>query len=94
MPLFKGAGVWAIILISRGLAFFEYYLQVPANRLGFRENGGPFSLMELKIIQEVITLVVFTAFALLVFKNERIQWNHMASFLCLIMAVFFAFSRK
>ena len=94
MPLFKGAGVWANILISWGLAFFEYCLQVPANRLGFRENGGPFSLMELKIIQEVITLVVFTAFALLVFKNERIQWNHLASFLCLIMAVFFAFFRK
>lgn len=94
MPQLKGIGLWPIILISWGLAFFEYCLQVPANRLGFRENGGAFSLMQLKIIQEIITLLVFTAFALLVFKNERIQWNHLASFLCLILAVFFAFFRK
>jgi len=94
MPQLKGVGLWPIILISWGLAFFEYCLQVPANRLGFRENGGAFSLMQLKIIQEIITLLVFTAFALLVFKNERIQWNHLASFLCLILAVFFAFFRK
>ena len=94
LPFFKGTGLWSIILISWGLAFFEYCLQVPANRIGFRENGGPFSLMELKIIQEVITLTVFTLFALLVFKNERLQWNHFASFGCLILAVCFAFYRR
>ncbi len=81
----------AIILLSWGVALFEYCFQVPANRIGFAGNGGPFTLMQLKIIQEVITLTVFTMFSVLLFKGETLQWNHLASFGCLILAVFFAF---
>ncbi len=91
---FKHSALWVIILISWGLAFFEYCLQVPANRIGYQLNGGPFSLMELKIIQEIITLVVFTGFALLFFKNEILKWNHVAAFICLVMAVYFVFYKK
>jgi len=80
-----------IILLSWGVALFEYCFQVPANRLGFAGNGGPFTLMQLKIIQEVITLTVFTLFSVLMFKGETLQWNHLASFGCLVLAVFFAF---
>ncbi|MBQ0006074.1 MAG: DMT family protein [Alistipes sp.] len=83
----------AIILLSWGVALFEYCFQVPANRIGFAGNGGPFTLMQLKIIQEVITLTVFTMFSVLLFKGETLQWNHLASFGCLILAVFFAFLR-
>lgn len=85
--------LYAVILLSWGIALFEYCFQVPANRLGFRENGGPFSLMQLKIIQEVITLVVFTLFSTLLFKGESLQWNHLAAFLCLIGAVYFVFMK-
>lgn len=94
LSLFSHSGIRAAILISWGLAFFEYCLQVPANRIGFQGNGGPFSLMELKIIQEVISLSVFTVFMLLVFKNEPIQWNHIAAFICIILAVYFVFYNK
>jgi len=82
-----------VILISWGLAFFEYCFQVPANRIGFIGNGGPFSLFQLKIIQEVISLTVFTVFALLLFKTETFRWNHLWSFLCILGAVFFAFKK-
>lgn len=81
----------AVILLSWGLAFFEYCFQVPANRIGFKESGGPFSLFELKIIQEVITLTVFTIVALCLFQGEKLHWNHFAAFLCLIAAVCFTF---
>ncbi len=91
---FKHAGLWSVILLSWGLAFFEYCLQVPANRIGYQLNGGPFSLMELKIIQEIITLIVFTVLALVFFKNEVLRWNHVAAFCCLVMAVFFTFYKK
>lgn len=80
-----------VILFSWGIALFEYCAQVPANRLGFIGNGGPFSLMQLKIIQEVITLVVFTIFSTLLFKGESLHWNHLAAFVCLIAAVYFVF---
>ena len=85
--------LYGVILLSWGIALFEYCFQVPANRIGFRENGGPFSLMQLKIIQEVITLVVFTVFSTLLFKGESLQWNHIAAFLCLIAAVYFVFMK-
>lgn len=81
----------AVILFSWGIAFFEYSLMVPANRLGFAGNGGPFSLMQLKVLQEVITLTVFTIFMKLVFSNEALHWNHFVSFALLIVAVYFAF---
>src|SRR6185295_11388111 len=83
----------AIILISWGIALFEYLLQVPANRIGFRENGGPFSLVQLKVIQEVITLTVFVGFSLLFFKNETLRLNHLIAFVLLILAVYFMFKK-
>ena len=83
----------ALILVSWGIAFFEYCLQVPANRLGFTGAGGPFSLIELKIIQEVVSLSVFTVFTLLVFRTETFRVNHLISFALLVGAVFFAFKK-
>ena len=82
----------AVIAFSWGIAFFEYCLQVPANRLGFRENGGPFDIMQLKVIQEVITFVVFTVFSIIAFKME-LKWNHLAAFVCLVLAVYFVFKK-
>ena len=82
-----------VILFSWGIALFEYMFQVPANRLGFNGNGGPFTLMQLKVIQEVITLSVFTIFALVFFKTQTFQWNHIAAFVCLILAVYFVFMK-
>ena len=83
----------ALILISWGIAFFEYCLQVPANRLGFTGDGGPFSLIQLKIIQEVVSLSVFTVFTLLIFRSETFRINHLISFALLVGAVFFAFKK-
>jgi len=80
-----------IILMSWGIAFFEYCLLVPANRIGFVENGGPFNLLQLKVIQEVISLTVFTVIVSFMFKGQPLQWNHFAAFFCLILAVFFVF---
>lgn len=82
-----------IILISWGIALFEYILQVPANRIGFKSYGGPFSLVELKVIQEVITLVVFVIFSLLFFKTETFRWNHFMGFVFLVLAVYFIFKK-
>lgn len=86
-------GLFGIILISWGIAFFEYVLQVPANRIGFTENGGPFNLWQLKVMQEVITLVVFTIFTLVAFKNETLRMNHIIGFCLLIGAVYFIFKK-
>ena len=80
-----------VILFSWGIALFEYSAQVPANRIGFVDNGGPFNLMQLKVIQEVISLTVFTLIVTLLFKGQALQWNHIAAFFCLILAVFFVF---
>ena len=90
---FNKFGLFAIIAISWGIAFFEYCFQVPANKIGFRGNDGPFSLVELKVIQEVITLVVFTAFTLIVFKTETIRTNHIIGFVLLTLAVYFIFKK-
>jgi uncharacterized protein len=90
---FNKFGLVAIIAISWGIAFFEYCFQVPANRIGFQGNGGPFSLVELKVIQEVITLVVFSVFTLLVFRNETIRTNHIIGFIFLVLAVYFIFKK-
>ena len=81
----------AVILFSWAVAFFEYCAQVPANRIGFVENGGPFTLMQLKVIQEVISIAIFTLFTIVFFKGEALQWNHFVAFGCLIAAVFFVF---
>jgi uncharacterized protein (DUF486 family) len=90
---FKALPVLAFIALSWGIAFFEYCLQVPANRIGFEGNGGPFSLMQLKILQEVITLVVFILFSVVAF-HMQIKWNHIVAGLCLIAAVYFVFGFK
>ena len=90
----KNWPLFVVILVSWGIALFEYSFQVPANRMGFQENGGPFSLFQLKIIQEVITLTVFTIVAMFMFSGEKLQWNHIAAFICLIGAVCFTFLPK
>ena len=86
-------GLVSIILISWGIALFEYVLQVPANRLGYQENGGPFSLVQLKVIQEVITLTVFVIFSVIFFKTETLKLNHIIGFGFLILAVYFIFKK-
>lgn len=80
-----------VILMSWGMAFFEYCAQVPANRIGYQANGGPFNIIQLKVIQEVVSLTIFTVVVLFMFKGQPIRWNHLAAFCCLVMAVFFAF---
>lgn len=85
--------LYAVILFSWGIALFEYCFQVPANRIGFEGNGGPFSLIQLKVMQEVITLVVFVIFSLLAFENTEIRWNHILAFLFLIAAVYLVFMK-
>lgn len=90
---FSKLGLISIILISWGIALFEYCFQVPANKIGFKDNGGPFSIWELKVIQEVVSLVVFTGFALIAFKTETLRWNHLLAFIFLILAVYFIFKK-
>lgn len=86
-------GLTGMIFLSWGIALFEYLLMVPANRLGYQNNGGPFSLWELKVLQEVITLTVFTIFTMLVFKDETFRWNYLIGFFFLILAVYFIFKK-
>ncbi len=93
MRWFESLGLISIVLISWGIALFEYFFQVPANRIGYKGNGGPFSLVELKVIQEVITLVVFVAFSLIAFKNETLRVNHLIGFCFLVLAVYFIFKK-
>jgi hypothetical protein len=85
--------LFVVILISWLIALAEYSFQVPANRMGYIGNGGHFTLMQLKVIQEVITLTVFTIFSVVVFKGEALHWNHFAAFICLIAAVYFVFMK-
>ena len=89
----KSLGLISIIFISWGIALFEYCFQVPANRFGFEENGGPFNLWQLKVIQEVTTLIVFTIFTLIFFKTETLRLNHLIGFCFLILAVYFIFKK-
>lgn len=84
--------LYVVILFSWGIALFEYCFQVPANRIGFEGNGGPFSLIQLKVMQEVITLVVFVVFSMLVFHTQ-IRWNHILAFFLLVAAVYLVFMK-
>lgn len=84
----KGAALWLVILISWGIAFFEYCLQVPANRIGH----GMFSVVQLKTIQEVLTLLVFAGFSVW-YLGEPLKWNHLVGFALLVLAVFFIFKK-
>jgi uncharacterized protein (DUF486 family) len=88
---FQRLSIIGIVFFSWGIALFEYFFQVPANRIGFRENGGPFTLVQLKVIQEIISLTVFMTFTFLVFKNETIKVNHLIGFAFLVGAVYFIF---
>jgi len=81
---FKSSPLWLVVLASWGIAFFEYCLMVPANRWGH----GTYSATQLKIMQEVITILVFCAFAFF-YLGEKLKWNHLAAFACVIAAVFF-----
>lgn len=83
---FKSAPLFLVILASWGIAFFEYIFQVPANRIG----SNYFSTAQLKIIQEVITLTVFTFFSIF-YLREEFRWNYLAAFVCMVLAVFFVF---
>ena len=83
--------LYLVILFSWGIALLEYSFQVPANRIGFVGNGGPFTLMQLKVMQEAITLVIFTVFTVVFFKGESLHWNHFLAFLLLIGVVYFVF---
>lgn len=89
----KNLGLLSIILISWALAFFEYLFQVPANEGGFEGNGGPFSLVQLKTIQEAITLFVFVVFSLIFFKDQKLAWNHFVGFGFIVAAVFVVFKK-
>lgn len=83
--------LYVVILFSWVIALAEYAFQVPANRMGFVGNGGPFSLMQLKVMQEAITLIIFTVFTIVFFKGEQLHWNHFVAFILLVAAVYFAF---
>jgi uncharacterized protein (DUF486 family) len=82
----KSAPIVLTILVSWGIAFFEYCFQVPANRIG----SATFTAAQLKVIQEVITLVVFSVFSVLYLK-EQLKWNYIVGFACILLAVFFVF---
>ena len=93
IPWLAKMGIFGVILISWGIALFEYFFQVPANRIGYTGNGGPFNLFELKLIQEVVSLLVFTLFAVFVFKTDKLAWNHLVGFGFIVLAVFFVFKK-
>ncbi|MEO7081108.1 MAG: DMT family protein [Flavobacteriales bacterium] len=92
-PTWAKWGLFSVILLSWGIAFFEYCLQVPANRIGFAGYGGPFSLIQLKVIQEVITLVVFVGFTTIAFKDQAFRWNHGLAAVLLVAAVWLVFKK-
>ena len=89
----RSLGLLSVIAISWGIAFFEYVLQVPANRLGSNLHGGPFTLVQLKVIQEVITLSVFSIFTLIAFKQEELRLNHALAAVLLVAAVWLVFKK-
>jgi uncharacterized protein (DUF486 family) len=93
MNWFASLPLVLLILFSWGIALFEYFFQVPANRIGFEGNGGPFNLWHLKVMQEAISLIVFTFFVIIVFKNETFRLNHLIGFIFLILAVYFIFKK-
>ncbi|MBR3976957.1 MAG: DMT family protein [Bacteroidaceae bacterium] len=80
-----------IVLISWCIALLEYSFLIPANRIGSDINGGPFSLVQLKVIQEVISCLVFGVIVSVLFKGQTLQWNHLVAVLFLVLAVYFVF---
>ena len=93
LPVLKNAGWITMILISWGIAFFEYLLMVPANRLGSQYTGGPFNMWQLKMIQEVVSILIFVVFTLVVFKTDTFRMNHLIGFMFLLAAVYFFFRK-
>jgi uncharacterized protein (DUF486 family) len=93
LPAFKNAGLPIMILLSWCIAFFEYTLMVPANRIGSNLNGGPFNMWQLKLIQEIVSISVFIVFTLVFFKTDQVRWNHLVGFVFLIGAVYFFFKK-
>lgn len=85
--------LYVVVLFSWGIALAEYFCQVPANRMGFEGNGGPYSLIQLKVMQEVISLVVFTLLSMLMFEGIHLRWNHILAFLLLVGAVYLVFMK-
>lgn len=83
--------LYIVILISWGIALLEYIFMVPANRYGFRGNGGAFNILQLKVIQEAISLIIFSVFVVLFFRGETLHWNHFLAFSLLIIAVYLVF---
>lgn len=83
--------LWLVIVFSWAIALFEYSFMIPANRIGYVGNGGPMTLMQLKVTQEAITLIVFTVITIFVFGGETLRWNHIAAFVLLVGAVYLAF---
>ena len=82
-----------VIVFSWSIAFLEYCCQVPANRLGFEDNGGPFSLVQLKVLQECISLAVFAVVAGVMFQGQQLHWNHLAAFGLIVGAVYLVFMK-
>lgn len=87
IPKYSNLPLYGVILLSWLIALFEYCCQVPANRLGFIDNGGPFSLIQLKVIQEALSLIVFTIVSGMLFGSLNLQWNHALAFVLLVAAV-------
>ena len=85
--------LWIVIVISWLIALAEYCFMVPANRIGYAGNGGPYTLTQLKVMQEAITQIIFTLFTVVFFRGESLHWNHLAAFICLVAAVYFAFMK-
>jgi uncharacterized protein (DUF486 family) len=92
-PALAKLSLFGVIALSWGMAFFEYIFQVPANRIGSNETGGPFSLFELKTIQEAVSLTVFTIITVYFFKTDKLAWNHLVGFFFIVVAVFFIFKK-
>ena len=93
LSFFRDKGLFTMILVSWGIAFFEYLLMIPANRLGSAYTGGPFNMWQLKLLQEVISISVFVVFTLFFFKGDVLRWNHVVGFLLLLASVYFFFRK-
>lgn len=83
--------LWVVIIFSWAIALIEYCFMIPANRMGFRDNGGPYNLVQLKVMQEAISLIIFTLIAMVMFQGFALKWNHIAAFLLLVAAVYLVF---
>jgi uncharacterized protein (DUF486 family) len=93
VALLRDLGLIGTILVSWGIAFFEYMLMVPANKIGSSINGGPFNMWQLKLIQEAISVSIFIIFTLVFFKTEQLRWNHVVGFFFLFAAIYFFFKK-